>query len=94
MTGSTNAANSAGGANFRAVELAKALSNVSSKADDLIAATESFKTSSKDALVKLNLDIESKRLEVQDFPKQIDHTVKNGKIDVDTALRKYKRDAT
>ena len=43
-------------------------------------------------MVKLDLDIEAKRLELDDLRKQIDNSIKNGKIDVDVALKEYKRD--
>ena len=74
------------------LELAKAISNISSKADAFVAATENFKSFSKDTLVKLDLDIEAKRLELSDLQRQIEHNIKNGKIDVDVALREYKRE--
>lgn len=74
------------------LELAKAISNMSSKADSFMSAMENFKSFSKDALVKLDLDIEAKRLELDDLKKQIEHSIKNGKIDVDVALREYKRE--
>ena len=74
------------------LELAKAISNMANKADTFIAATESYKTFSKDTLVKLDLDIEAKRLELDDLRKEIEHNIKNGKIDVDVALREYKRE--
>lgn len=74
------------------LELAKAISNVSSKAETFVNAIEHFKTFTKDVLVKLDLDIEAKRLELDDLKKEIENNIKNGKIDIDVALREYKRE--
>ncbi len=75
------------------LELAKAISNISTKGDAFVAAMETFKNFTKDSLVKLDLDIDSKRLELADLQKQIDHKIVNGRIDIQVELREYKRDS-
>lgn len=75
------------------LELAKAISNISTKGDAFMAAMESFKNFTKDSLVKLDLDIDSKRLELADLQKQIEHKIVNGRIDIEVELREYKRDS-
>ena len=89
---SSSASTSAPAVVSERLELAKAISNICSKTEAFVTATENFKNFSKDALVKLDLDIEAKRLELDDLRKQIEHSIKNGKIDVDVALREYKRE--
>ncbi len=74
------------------LELAKAISNVASKVDAFVSAVDVFKSFSKDSLVKLDLDIEAKRFELDDLKKEIEHKVRNGKIDIDVALKEYRRD--
>uniref|UniRef100_A0A6C0JWA7 Uncharacterized protein n=1 Tax=viral metagenome TaxID=1070528 RepID=A0A6C0JWA7_9ZZZZ len=74
------------------LELAKAISNMSSKADSFLSAVETFHSFSKDMLTKLDLDIESRKLELDDLKKQIEHSIKNGKIDVAVALKEYRRE--
>ena len=91
-TATTTASAAAGTPISERLELAKAISNVSNKVDGFIAATESFKNFTKEALVKLDLDIDSKRLELADLQKQIEHKIVNGRIDIDVALREYKRE--
>ncbi len=75
------------------LELAKAISNISTKGDAFVNAMESFKNFTKDSLVKLDLDIDSKRLELSDLQKQIDHKIVNGRIDIQVELREHKRDS-
>ncbi len=75
------------------LELAKAISNISTKGDAFITAMESFKNFTKDSLVKLDLDIDSKRLELADLQKQIEHKIVNGRIDIEVELREYKRES-
>lgn len=74
------------------LELAKAISNVASKTDAFTAAIEHFKGFSKEVLTKLDLDIEAKRLSLEDLKKDIENNIKNGKIDIDVALKEYKRE--
>lgn len=89
---STGAA-SAGTPISERLELAKAISNISTKGDAFLAAMENFKSFTKDSLVKLDLDIDSKRLELADLQKQIEHKIVNGRIDVEVALREHKRES-
>ena len=75
------------------LELAKAISNISTKGDAFVNAMENFKNFTKDALVKLDLDIDTKRLELSDLQKQIDHKIVNGRIDIQVSLREFKRES-
>lgn len=74
------------------LELAKAISNLSSKADGFIKAVESFQQFNADKLTQLDLDIASRKAELQDIRDRIAYDIKNGKIEVDQTLKEYKRE--
>jgi hypothetical protein len=72
-------------------ELAKSISNICTKMENFNNAVADIKEFSKDALNKLDLDIETKKIELQEIQNDIQHSTKNAKIEIDIRLREYKQ---
>lgn len=91
-TASSSASTSGVECTSERLELAKAISNLSSKADGFVKAVESFQQFNADKLTQLDLDIASRKAELQDIRDRIAYDIKNGKIEVDQTLKEYKRE--
>lgn len=75
------------------LELAKSISNLSTKTDAFINAVDSFKSFSKDVMTKLDLDMETKKVELSEITQEISNQMKNSKIEIELNLKEFKRDS-
>lgn len=75
-------------------ELAKSISNICTKMESFNNSVNDLNTYSKDILNKIDLDISTKKIELSEIENNIQHSIKNSKIEIDLYLREYKRDAS
>lgn len=72
------------------LELAKAISNISAKQESFCKAVETLEKYKNEILVTLDLEIETKKKELEDMRESYSRLQKDGQIDTDQYLREYK----
>lgn len=71
--------------------LAQAISAVATKQDAFVKAVETLEQYRGEILVNMDLEIETKKRELEDLKESLVRKQKDGKIDTDQFLREYKR---
>lgn len=74
------------------LELAKAISNLTTKEDAFMKAVDALQNFKEDGLKRLELDMESRKLDLEELKQNIEHIKKNGQIEVDQFIKEYKYD--
>lgn len=72
------------------LELAKAISNITAKQESFNKAVETLEKYKNEILVTLDLEIETKKKELEDLKESYQRLQKDGQIDTDQFLREYK----
>lgn len=76
--------------NSERLELAKAISSMTTKQDAFIKAVENMKEFDEEALKKLDLEMDSRKQDLAELERNIERIKKNGQIEVDQFLAEYK----
>lgn len=72
------------------LELAKAISNISAKQESFVKAVDTLEKYKNEILVTLDLEIETKKKELEDLKESYERLQKDGQIDTNQFLREYR----